>query len=70
MRKSYLPHKKQNNNIDDMLEYLKETHSLKKGGSIPKFQSGGFTGNALQVDKNKIRDVLSNIAGDIASNKA
>lgn len=42
----------------------------KKGGSIPKYSGGGETGKALTVDKNKVRDVLSNIAGDIASNKS
>lgn len=48
------------------LEYL----SFKQGGSIPKYIAGGSWGKGLEIDKNRVKDLFSNIAGNIASNKS
>lgn len=67
---SYFAVRPLNTSTSDIDEFLNSIHGLKHGGSIPKYNSGGEWGKGLTVDKNKVRDVLSNIAGDIASNKS
>ena len=67
---NYLATRPLNTNTSDIEELLNSIHGLKQGGSIPKYVAGGSWGKGLEIDKNRVKDLFSNIAGNIASNKS
>ena len=67
---NYLATRPLNTNTSDIEELLNSIHGLKQGGSIPKYIDGGPWGKGLEINKNRVKDLFSNIAGNIASNKS
>lgn len=67
---NYLATRPLNTNTSDIEELLNSIHGLKQGGSIPKYVEGGPWGKGLEINKNRVKDLFSNIAGNIASNKS
>lgn len=67
---NYLSTRPLNTNTSDIEELLNSIHGLKQGGSIPKYVEGGPWGKGLEINKNRVKDLFSNIAGNIASNKS